>query len=183
MAVNFIDGGTGVPCVNHRPTARHWQSLPHKVASGIPSLSGIRNNNVSTNWILIIQMYHNIPHSLWNSIAQPGRGYLWRRLEWSLSLLFCNKIWQLFWSYCHCMINTISVYIHCRWNENSFALAVENARKSCQSLTFLPVSETPTYNFWSSTHSIWTFKLHNACCIRSLTNNSSSGIWIMKSEW
>jgi len=66
---------TGVTGVNHRPAASHWQSLSHKVVSGTPRMSGIRTNNVSTDWILIIQlqMYHNIPRSLWNSIAQPGK--------------------------------------------------------------------------------------------------------------
>jgi hypothetical protein len=33
---------TGVPAVNHRPAASHWQTLSHNVISSTPSLNGIQ---------------------------------------------------------------------------------------------------------------------------------------------
>ena len=37
---------TGVPGENHQPTASHWQSLSHNLASSTPHKSGIRTHNI-----------------------------------------------------------------------------------------------------------------------------------------
>ena len=46
---------TGVTGENHRPVARHWQTLSHSVASSTPRLSWVRTHNVSSDTI-----YHTI---------------------------------------------------------------------------------------------------------------------------
>jgi hypothetical protein len=40
---------TGVPRENHRPVAKHWQTLSHNVVSSTPRLSGIQTHNVNGN--------------------------------------------------------------------------------------------------------------------------------------
>jgi hypothetical protein len=37
---------TGVPGLNHRPAARHFQTLSHNVVLSTPHLSGIRTHNI-----------------------------------------------------------------------------------------------------------------------------------------
>ena len=37
---------TAVPGENHRPTASHWQTLSHNIASSIPHLSRIRTHSI-----------------------------------------------------------------------------------------------------------------------------------------
>ena len=38
---------TGIPGENHRPAARHSQTLSHNIDSNTPRLNGVRTHNVS----------------------------------------------------------------------------------------------------------------------------------------